>query len=145
MRKRCPASRPAAARPTAAVIGRLRPEARKGVVIIDGAGRSGRRRRRRIVVVVVVPVFTHRPQASASTSPAGLLVGLLLLLLLVIFVLDRLAHRIDTERRRRVIGRMAVIVRLLVNHLDQTSIGRPAVYRPAVVDAIKDDAVIGCQ
>lgn len=123
MRKRCPASRPAAARPTAAVIGRLRPEARKGVVIIDGAGRSGRRRRRRIVVVVVVPVFTHS-QASASTSPAGstsVLVGLLLLLLLlVIFVLDRLARRIDTERRRRVIGRMAVIVRLLVNHLDQT-------------------------
>lgn len=147
MRKRCPASRPAAARPTAAVIGRLRPEARKGVVIIDGAGRSGRRRRRRIVVVVVVPVFTHRPQASASTSPAaGLLVGLLLLLLLVIFVLDRLARRIDTERQRRVIGRMAVIVRLLVNHLDQTSIGRPAVYRPAVVDAIKDDAdESGCQ
>lgn len=145
MRKRCPASRPAAARPTAAIIGRLRPEARKGVVIIDGAGRSGRRRRRRIVVVVVVvPVFTH-PQASASTStsPASLLVGLLLL---VIFVLDRLARRIDTERRRRVIGRMAVIVRLLVNHLDQTSIGRPAVYRPAVVDAIKDDAdESGCQ
>lgn len=145
MRKRCPASRPAAARPTAAIIGRLRPEARKGVVIIDGAGRSGRRRRRRIVVVViVVPVFTH-PQASASTStsPASLLVGLLLL---VIFVLDRLARRIDTERRRRVIRRMAVIVRLLVNHLDQTSIGRPAVYRPAVVDAIKDDAdESGCQ
>ena len=123
-KERCPA----AARSTRAVIGRLRPKARKGVVIIDGAGRSGRRRRRRIVVVVVVPVFTD-PDATV-----------VLLLLLVVFVLDRLSRRIDTERRRRVVGRMAVVVRLLVNHLESI------LDRPAVINEIRDpNRCLKCQ
>ena len=58
-----------------------------------------------VVVVVVTAIF------NASTSPA-----VVLLLVLIIFVLDRLPSlTVDTEWRRRMIGRMAVIA--LVNHL----------------------------